>query len=411
MALAGRKIVLGVSGGIAAYKAPALVRELTRRGADVQVVLTRAGAEFVTSTTLQAVSGRSVRSELWDPAAEAAMGHIELARWADLILIAPATAHTIAKLAAGAADDLLSTLCLAAAGPVAIAPAMNQQMWRHPATVRNVARVRADGTHVWGPASGEQACGETGPGRMLEPDELATHADNLLGGGPLEGIRVLVTAGPTQEAIDPVRYISNHSSGKQGYALARAFREAGATVTLVSGPVHLERPDGVEVVPVVTAREMHDAVMARLPHHQIFVGVAAVADYRPEVAASQKIKKARSGAPLNLTLTENPDIIAAVARHPARPFVVGFAAETERAQDHAREKLERKGLDLIVVNDVADRRIGFTSNDNAVTIVSGSDVEALPLASKIEISRALVARISERFLASRAAAESAGQSA
>jgi phosphopantothenoylcysteine decarboxylase/phosphopantothenate--cysteine ligase len=284
-------------------------------------------------------------------------------------------------------------------------------MWQNAATARNLARLQADGFHVWGPASGEQACGETGPGRMLEPEELAARADVLLDGGPLQGIDVLLTAGPTQEAIDPVRYITNHSSGKQGYALARAFRQAGATVTLVSGPVHLEAPDGVDVVRVVTARDMHDAVMARLARHQIFVGVAAVADYRPETEAEQKIKKSRTGAPLNLTLTENPDIIAAVARSPARPFVVGFAAETERAVDHARDKLERKGLDLIVVNDVADRRIGFASDDNAVTVVSRAGAETLPLASKIEISRTLVGRIAERFLAARDRASSAGQCA
>ena len=402
MTLSGKRILLGISGGIAAYKTPALVRDLTRAGADVQVVMTRSADRFVTRTALQAVSGRPVRDELWDEAAEAAMGHIELARWADLVLIAPATAHLIAKLATGAADDLLSTLCLAAAGPVAIAPAMNQQMWRHPATVRNVARVAADGVHVLGPASGDQACGEVGPGRMLEPAELVAHAGQLLATGPLAGLAVLITAGPTREPIDPVRYITNHSSGKQGYALAQAFRDAGAAVTLVTGPVNLVPPTGVVTVRVTTAREMFEAVQEHVPAHQIFVGVAAVADYRPQTAEAQKIKKSPDGAALVLELTENPDIIAAVARHPIRPFVVGFAAETERAIAHAREKLVRKGLDLIVVNDVADKRIGFESDDNAVTLISRTADEHMPIADKLSIARMLVDRIAAAYFTSRA---------
>lgn len=401
MSLAGKRILLGVSGGIAAYKTPALVRELTRAGADVQVVLTRSAEQFVTRTTLQAVSGHPVRGDLWDEAAEASMGHIELARWAELVLIAPATAHLIAKLASGAADDLLSTLCLATASPIAVAPAMNHQMWCHPATVRNVARVSADGVHVLGPASGDQACGEVGPGRMLEPTELATHAARLLAPGPLAGVGVLITAGPTREPIDPVRYISNHSSGKQGFALAQAFRDAGADVTLVTGPVNIAPPPDVTTVRVTTAREMHDAVLSRVPDHPIFVGVAAVADYRPDTAAPQKIKKSRDGAALVLELTENPDIIAAVARHPARPFVVGFAAETERAIEHAREKLVRKGLDLIAVNDVADKRIGFESDLNAVTLISRTGDEHVAMADKLTVARTLVARIAAAYLARR----------
>jgi phosphopantothenoylcysteine decarboxylase/phosphopantothenate--cysteine ligase len=331
------------------------------------------------------------------------MGHIELARWADLVLIAPATAHLIAKLASGAADDLLSTLCLATASPIAVAPAMNHQMWRHAATVRNVARISADGVYVLGPASGDQACGEVGPGRMLEPAELASHVARLLTPGPLADVGVLITAGPTREPIDPVRYISNHSSGKQGYALAQAFRDAGADVTLVTGPVSISPPPGVTTVRVTTAREMHDAVLSRVPDHAIFVGVAAVADYRPDSAATQKIKKSRDGAARVLELTENPDIIAAVARHPARPFVVGFAAETERAIDHAREKLVRKGLDLIVVNDVADKRIGFESDLNAVTLISRTADEHFAMADKLTIARTLVARVAAAYLAARTA--------
>jgi phosphopantothenoylcysteine decarboxylase/phosphopantothenate--cysteine ligase len=394
MSLAGKKILLGVSGGIAAYKTPELVRELTRAGAVVQVVLTRAAHQFVTATSLQAVSGRAVRDDLWDPAAEAAMGHIELARWADLVVIAPATAHCLAKLATGAADDLLSTICLATATPVVVAPAMNQQMWQHVATRRNVARLIDDGVRVLGPGSGDQACGEVGPGRMLEPAQISAALAGLFASTPLTGLRALVTAGPTREPIDPVRYISNHSSGKQGYALAKALLDAGAVVTLVSGPVALSPPPGVELVPVTTAIEMYDAVMARLAGLAVFVGVAAVADYRPTQAAPQKLKKARAKAAATVvTLTENPDIIAAVARAPNRPFVVGFAAETERPVEHARAKLAQKGLDLIAVNDVSDKSIGFESNANAVTLISAAGCERLPRADKGVIATAIVERI------------------
>ena len=399
MSLEGRKILLGVTGGIAAYKTPELVRELIRAGAEVRVVMTRGAERFVTETTLQAVSTEPVRTTLWDPASEAAMGHIELARWADLVLIAPATAHTIAKLAAGLADDLLSTICLATTAPVAIAPAMNQQMWQHRATVRNVARLVSDGVRVFGPASGEQACGEFGPGRMLEPAAIADCARRIFTAGPLTGVRVLLTAGPTREPIDPVRYISNSSSGKQGFALAQAFVEAGASVTVVSGPVALTPPADVDVVHVETAAEMCEAVMARIALHDIFVGVAAVADYRPVQVAEQKIKKVHDRPSISLELTENPDIIATVARAPSQPFVVGFAAETENVIAHAKAKLMRKGLDLIVVNDVADERIGFASDENAVTVIGPTSEERLAIASKIDISRALVERIHAAYAA------------
>lgn len=393
MTLEGKKILLGISGGIAAYKTPELVRQLTQCGAVVQVVMTRAAHQFVTATSLQATSQRAVRDDLWDPAAEAAMGHIELARWADLVLIAPATSHCLMKLATGAADDLLSTVCLATAAPIALAPAMNVNMWSHPATQRNVDRLRGDAVTLLGPADGEQACGETGPGRMLEPEEIVARIGTLFGPRPLDGVRALVTAGPTREAIDPVRYISNHSSGKQGYALASALAAAGAQVTLISGPVSLASPPGVERINVVSAQDMHDAVIARCAGAAIFVGVAAVADYRPDDPAQQKIKKRSDRAAPTINLIENPDIIAAVAARADRPFVVGFAAETQNTLEHARQKLTRKRLDMIAVNDVSDRTIGFESDSNAVTIITASGCERLERASKAEIARAIVDRI------------------
>jgi phosphopantothenoylcysteine decarboxylase / phosphopantothenate---cysteine ligase len=410
--LAGRHILVGVSGGIAAYKAPILVRRLRDCGADVQVVTTRGAEHFVTTTALQAVSGHPVRNDLWDPQAEASMGHIELARWADLILIAPATADLLSRLAAGRADDLLTTLRLASRAPLVLAPAMNVAMWEHTTTQRNVARLREDGAAFVGPDSGAMACGEFGPGRMAEPEALldAVIAHWAAAGPapgaatlPLAGRKVLITAGPTREPIDPVRYISNHSSGKQGYALAAEARAAGAQVTLVSGPVSLTPPDGVEVVPVVTAQQMHDAVMARVAACDLFVGVAAVADYRPAVASDQKLKKepGRSRERV-LSLVENPDIIAAVAAHPARPFVVGFAAETHDALNHARDKRVRKGMDLIVVNDVSDPTIGFNSDQNRVTVIwEGGDLQ-IDQCPKNAVARAVLDVIAERLTAARA---------
>lgn len=396
----GKRILLGISGGIAAYKTPILVRDLRARGAEVIPVMTQSAARFVTAASLQAVSGERVRDDLWDEEAEAAMGHIELARWADAVLVAPATAHLIARLASGAADDLLTTVCLATAAPVFVAPAMNRQMWEHPAVQRNVTRLQADGSSILGPGEGDQACGETGPGRMLEPEELANALDAHFAGaaidrgsdrrGTLAGARVLVTAGPTREHIDPVRFISNHSSGKQGYAMARAARDAGAGVTLVSGPVHLDTPAGVRRVDVTTAREMKAAVEAELPETDIFIGVAAVGDYRPAEPQTRKIKKA--GAPateISLPLTENPDILeAAVAS--GRPCVVGFAAETHDALAHAREKLARKGCDAIVVNDVSDATIGFDSNENAVVLIQASGETVFPMEPKETLAAKLV---------------------
>lgn len=415
--LAGRRIIVGVSGGIAAYKSPILVRRLRDAGADVQVVPTRGAEHFVTATTLQAVSGRPVRSSLWDTQAEAAMGHIELARWADLLVVAPATADLLARLAAGRADDLLCTLRLATRAPVLLAPAMNVAMWEHPATLRNVAQLESDGCVLVRPDSGPMACGEYGPGRMSEPEALLEHivtlfrdSDSATGVNaaagpaatgalaPLHGRHVVITAGPTREAIDPVRYISNQSSGKQGYALAAAARDAGARVTLVTGPVSLPAPAGVTTVPVNTAREMRDAVMERLAGCDVFIGVAAVADFRPARAASQKIKKTPGGgSEMVLDLVENPDIIAAVASHAHRPFVVGFAAETENALGHAREKRLRKGLDIIAVNDVSEAGVGFDSDHNAVTLIWEGGERALPRATKADVAAGVLEAVAERL--------------
>jgi phosphopantothenoylcysteine decarboxylase/phosphopantothenate--cysteine ligase len=392
MSLNGKHILLGVTGGIAAYKTPALVRQLTSQGADVQVVMTHGAAHFVTATTLQAVSGNPVRSDLWDSAAEAAMGHIELARWADCILIAPASAHTVARLAHGMADDLLTAMTLAATCPIVVAPAMNHMMWKHPATQRNVDRLRTDGVRIVGPDDGPQACGEFGPGRMPEPEALCDDLVRLFGPRSLAGKRVLITAGPTREPIDPVRYISNHSSGKQGFAIAEAARDSGAEVTLISGPVALPTPAGTRRIDVVTAQQMHDAVTQHVGMCDVFIGVAAVADFRPIQSAAQKIKK-KPQAGLSLELVQNPDIIAAVARASTRPIVVGFAAETQDTIENARSKLVRKGLDMIVVNDVSDHRIGFNSNDNAVTVITADGEDRIDIGSKPAIARAIIDRI------------------
>jgi len=406
--LAGRRILIGVSGGIAAYKSPMLVRRLRDAGAAVQVVTTRGAEHFVTATTLQAVSGQVVRNDLWDAHAEAAMGHIELARWAELLMIAPATADLLSRLAAGRADDLLTTLRLATRSPVLLAPAMNVAMWEHPATRHNLERLRADGCLVAGPDDGPMACGEFGPGRMLEPEALLQRAVEILWAAAaatlpdLSGKRVLITAGPTREAIDPVRYISNHSSGKQGYAIAAAAARAGAAVTLVSGPVSLPTPPGVERVSVHSAVDMHGAVMDRVGRCDAFVGVAAVADFRPLSPAEQKVKKradraASEPASMSLELVENPDIIAEVARISPRPFVVGFAAETERVLEHGRDKRMRKGMDLIVVNDVSDPAVGFHSDDNAVTLIWEDGEQTLPRTGKAEVAAAVLSAMAEHM--------------
>ena len=387
-----KRILLGIGGGVAAYKAIDLVRNLRFLGAEVVPVPTRNATRFVTPTVLQAVAGNAPRSDLWDAAAEAGMGHIELARWADAVVVAPATANLIARLAHGVADDLLTTARLAATAPLFLAPAMNTKMWEHPATQRNVARLAGDGATVLGPADGEQACGEVGPGRMLEARDIATAVWEAITAQPLlRGVNALVTAGPTREFIDPVRYITNRSSGRQGFALAQAAHAAGAKVTLVTGPVHLPTPAGVHRVDVVSAREMRDAVLARAPAADILFAVAAVADYRPLECHAQKLKK--SADALRLALRRNDDIVGAVAAAPSRPFVVGFAAETQDALANAREKRRRKGLDAIVVNDVANPAIGFDSDDNEVTLIHDGGETPLPKMPKHAVAKRIVAEI------------------
>jgi phosphopantothenoylcysteine decarboxylase/phosphopantothenate--cysteine ligase len=405
-----RRILLGVTGGIAAYKAAELVRRLRERGAEVQVVMTAGAREFVTPLTFQALSGRPVRSDLWDPAAEAAMGHIELARWADLVLVAPASADFLARLAGGRADDLLATLCLATAAPIAVAPAMNRLMWSNPATVANVATLAARGVRVLGPGRGDQACGEVGEGRMLEPEELATLVSEaprgaaVRPGGPLAGRHVVITAGPTREPLDPVRFISNRSSGKMGYAIAGALVEAGARVTLISGPVGLPTPAGATRVDVETAEQMHAAVHEAIATADVYIGAAAVADYTPARCADLKIKKTSDC--LDLHLTKAPDILASVAALARRPFTVGFAAETNDVEKHARDKLTRKRLDLIAANEVGANK-AFDREDNALLVLWDGGSRELSLKSKSDLAREFVALVGERDALARAGAPGA----
>ncbi len=392
---ARKRILLGVTGGIAAYKSPDLVRRLAELGSEVQVAMTVAAQQFVTPLTFQAVSGRPTRTDLWDAAAEAAMGHIELARWAELILVAPASADFLARLAHGQADDLLTTLCLATDAPIAVAPAMNRLMWANAATQANVATLRARGVQILGPAEGNQACGEVGPGRMLEPLQIAQAALELLvSTDELQGVKVLITAGPTRERIDPVRFISNRSSGKMGFAVAQAARRAGADVTLVSGPVNLDTPGGVRRFDVETAEQMLEAVNRHVEGADIFISAAAVADYKPPQAMTQKLKK--TGDSLRLDLVRAPDILATVAARARRPFVVGFAAETEHVERHAREKLERKNLDMIAANLVGEG-LAFDCDDNALLVLWADGSHTLERAAKSEISRGLIKLIAERY--------------
>ncbi len=391
------KVVVGVSGGIAAYKSAELIRRLREKEFEVRVVMTRAAREFITPLTLQALSGYPVRHDLFDEAAEAAMGHIELARWADVVLVAPASADFIAKLAHGFANDLLSTLCLATAARVIAVPAMNRQMWASGATQENCSTVLRRGVLLLGPAEGDQACGEVGPGRMLDPVEIVSRLAQLTGGGPMADLSVLVTAGPTQEAIDPVRYVSNHSSGKMGYAIAQAAADAGALVTLVSGPTGLGVPSGARRMDVLSAEEMYRTVMALAPEQDIFIGAAAVADYRPDDVKTQKIKK--TSEEMVLRLARNPDILAAVAALPHPPFTVGFAAETENLEQHAREKLEKKSLDLIAANQVNAPGIGFGSEDNALQLYWRGGSKELPRSPKPAIARELIQVVYDRYRA------------
>jgi len=407
----GPRILLGVSGGIAAYKSPELVRRLVERGADVQVVMTHGAREFVAPLTFQAVSGRRVRDELWDVQAEDAMGHIELARWADLVIIAPATAHCIASLANGLAGDLLSTVYLATGAPTWVAPAMNHMMWAHPAVKANVTTLEQRGARILGPGVGDQACGETGPGRMLEPAEIVAavfEEPARLASQSLKGLTVLITAGPTREPIDPVRYVTNRSSGKMGYALATAAREAGAEVVLVSGPVALDAPPGVTRIGVETAEQMYESVHAHVGRADIFIGCAAVSDYRPRAQAPQKIK--RKDVEMNLSLVRSPDTLASVAGLGDGPFTVGFAAETQNVVEHARAKLVAKGVDMMAANLVGPD-CGFDKETNALTVLWADGEHALEHASKPVLARRLIALIAEQYRRARgqdSAAPSAG---
>ncbi len=396
--LAGKKILLGISGGIAAYKCAELTRRLIERGAQVQVVMTDAAREFITPLTMQAVSGNPVSYSLLDPNAEASMSHIELAKWADLVLLAPATADLIARIAAGMGNDLLTTLVLATDAPLAVSPAMNQQMYSNSATQENLSTLARRGALIWGPASGQQACGDVGKGRMLEPMDLVHHCETFFGPKPLAGKRVLITAGPTREAIDPVRYITNHSSGKMGFAIADAAAKLGAKVTLVSGPVNQPTPTLVERINVESAVDMHQAVMLAAPEHDVFISCAAVADYRAESVAEQKIKKTGDSDTLTITMVKNPDIVASVAAlKQNRPFTVGFAAETQNVQQYALSKLNAKNLDMICANDVSIAGQGFNSDDNALTVYWQQGEQTLPLASKSELARSLMLLINDKL--------------
>ncbi len=394
-------IVLGITGGIAAYKTPDLVRRLKERGGDVQIVMTSSAEEFVTDTALQAVSGRAVRSNLWDKEAERAMSHIELARWADVVLVAPATAEVMARIVSGGAPDLLTTICLATEAPIAVAPAMNHVMWNNPATQANRQVLEERGVHILGPGTGSQACGETGAGRMLEPDAIAAAVFDLgisKGEGLLDGKKIVITAGPTREAIDPVRYITNRSSGKMGYAMARAAVAQGAEVILVSGPVNLPEPHGVNIVRVTTAQEMYDATHAVIDEADLFVAAAAVADYRPADLKEQKIKK--DDMSMSIDLVRCPDILASVAALDPGPFAVGFAAETEKVDDYARGKLERKKLDMIIANRVGDD-CGFDKDDNAVAVFWDKGERRFPRAQKSTLASQLIELVAQRYYAAR----------
>lgn len=395
--LANKRILLGVTGGIAAYKSADLVRRLRDVGAEVRVAMTPAAREFVAPLTFQALSGNPVHGDLLDPAAEAAMGHIELARWADAVIIAPATADFIAKLANGFADNLLLATCLATAAPIALAPAMNQGMWSKASTASNIELLRERGFIILGPDAGSQACGDVGPGRMLEPLGIVGGLESLFSSEVLAGRKVVITAGPTREAIDPVRYISNHSSGKMGYALAAAAAAAGADTWLISGPTVLSTPDRVKRIAVTSAAEMLEATLAAIEGCDLFIGSAAVADYRPKTVAEHKIKKNDQNDTMTLVLEKNPDIIATVASLPQRPLTVGFAAETRDLEEHARRKLERKHLDVVIANDVSRTDIGFNSDDNQVLLVTAEGSEWLSLMNKNELARELISRLASRL--------------
>lgn len=393
--LSKRNVLLGITGGIAAYKAAELVRLLIRSGAEVRVVMTPSAQEFVRPLTYQALSGHRVYTDIFDGEADSAMDHIELARWCDLLLVAPASADFLGKMNAGYADNLLLTLCLASDQPVAVAPAMNQQMFANPATGDNLAQLSSRGVLVWGPGEGDQACGEVGLGRMLEPEQLFNHIGALFSPGSLSGTSLLITAGSTREAIDPVRFISNRSSGKMGYALAESAFKAGAKVTLISGPVALQPPSGIELIGVESAQEMYDVVMQHAASHDIFVACAAVSDYRVEQSASQKIKK--SDEAMSLQLIPNADILAAVSSLESRPFCVGFAAETQDLEKYALEKMERKKLDMIAANQVGGSDSGFEIDFNQLEVFWPGGHHSIAQASKPEIAKQLIDLVAERY--------------
>ena len=402
MSLSGKNILLGITGGIAAYKCPDLVRHLKKAGAQVRVVLTESASHFVAPMTLQAVSGNAVSKELFDPTAELSMSHIELAKWADLVLIAPATANIIAKMANGIADDLLSTMCLATPAKIVIAPAMNQQMYKAAATQQNLATLESRNTLVLGPDEGFQACGDIGPGRMVEPKTIVENINNyFLANSELAGTTITITAGPTIEELDPVRYISNYSSGKMGFAIAKAAAEMGATVNLISGPVNLTTPNNVNRINVKSAKQMYDEALVLAEKSAIFISCAAVADYRAETIAKNKIKKTDDSNELVIKLVKNPDIVASIAglkEH--RPFVVGFAAETNDVKTYALKKLTTKNLDLICANDVSDHNIGFNSDQNALTLYWQNGEQTLPLSSKQQLAKQLLQAVITRYKAS-----------
>jgi phosphopantothenoylcysteine decarboxylase / phosphopantothenate---cysteine ligase len=402
MSLSGKRILLGITGGIAAYKCPDLVRHLKKAGAQVHVVLTDSASHFVTKMTLQAVSGNPVSSDLFDPSAELSMSHIELAKWADFVLIAPATANIIAKMANGIADDLLSTICLASSAPIAIAPAMNQQMYKAAATQHNLSVLASRNTLILGPDNGYQACGDIGPGRMLEPHTIVEEIAHFFSKkSVLSGLSITITAGPTIEEIDPVRYISNYSSGKMGFAIANAAAQMGATVTLISGPVHLNTPNNVNRIDVKSARQMYDEALNHAQKSTIFISCAAVADYHAKTIATQKIKKISDNDELTIELVKNPDIVASVAALKShRPFVVGFAAETNDVKAYAIKKLIDKNLDLICANDVSDKTIGFNSDQNSLTLYWQSGKQTLPLSSKQQLATQLLQAVITRYKAS-----------
>ena len=395
--LANKNILLGVTGGIAAYKSAEIVRSLKKAGSSVRVVMTKSAEEFITPLTLQALSGNKVSSELLDPESELGMGHIELAKWADAILIAPATANTLAKLASGRGDDLLSSISLAFEGPISLAPAMNQAMWKDSRTEENIKKLINSKFQIYGPGSGEQACGDVGLGRMLEPDEIISSFSLLFEEGLLMNKSILISAGPTQEPIDPVRYITNKSSGKMGYSLAQASLEAGAKVTLISGPVNIEAPEGVHLVKIKTAEEMHEAVMHHIRNSDVFISSAAVADYKPENFSKEKIKKSNKDLDISIPMTENKDILKSVGAMENKPYLVGFAAETNDLIKNAKLKLSKKKLDLIVANDISNTEIGFDSDENEVTLINNEIELFIEKGPKKRVASKIIQYISEQL--------------